>query len=135
MFSQSHAMRKSSVRTVCQCPPFSNGPGNAPRPHPTTPANECAALSHPGVLDHDSQPALTSPTVQNQCFLVQNEPSRRFRGQAGASPWRQALEKETDESGMSPQGGVSRGHPCFLPRRGVGSEGGPGMGIKGAWVT
>lgn len=111
-------------------------PETPPTPQPPSPLQtDALAHSHPGVLDNDSQPALTNLIVQNQCFLVQAESRPWFRGQAGLRPRRQAPEKETDETGMSPQGGVSQGHPGFLPSRGVGGEGGPEMGIKGVWVT
>ena len=122
MCSYKDTPRGKALRThTCHCPPFNNGPGNTPHSTPPiTLQTDALAHSHPGVLDNDSQPALTSPIIQNQCFLVQAESRPWFRGQAGVSPRRQTLEKETDESGMSPRGGVSQGHPGFLPSRGVG---------------
>lgn len=96
-------------------------PETPPTLQPPSPLQtDALAHSHPGVLDNDSQPALTNLIVQNQCFLVQAESRPWFRGQAGLRPRRQAPEKETDETGMSPRGGVSQGHPGFLPSRGVG---------------
>lgn len=59
------------------------------------------------------------PLSRNQCFPARPSAVPGSEVRLGKARGDKPCRKETDENELSPQDGVSGGHPCFLPSKGL----------------